>query len=200
MSRKKIRITAVLGAVSLAFLAAYGWHSVTAIGRPTQEEYAVYSSFLHHLAADKLFERKKLIVVNRSAALQVPKYDDRSPYSPPTPEELRITNIDESLFPDFAKFCGNCASDFARKNLRIWPLSNLEFSQVDATIGSGANDDHPVSLSRVGFNLWHSRAVLAFTADCSDAERSMMCIEMGQAYLKSKNGKWTVEKVLATLH
>ena len=154
----------------------------------------------HHLAADKLFERKKLIAVNRSIALQLPKYDGLSPYSPPTPSELKITSMDEFSFPDFAEFCGNCAKDFARKNLKSWPLSNLEFSQIGAATDSGANDNRPVSLSRVGFNLWHSRAVLAFTADCSDAEQSLVCIEIGRAYLKSKNGEWAVEKVLATLH
>src|SRR2546430_15984639 len=122
MSRKKIRIMAILGVVSLAFLAAYGWHSVNAIGRPTQEEYAVYSSFLHHLAADKLFDGKKLIAVNRSAALQLPKYDALSPYSPPTPAELRIIRNDEYSFSDFGEFCGNCAKDFASKNLKSWPL------------------------------------------------------------------------------
>jgi hypothetical protein len=49
--------------------------------------------------------------------------------------------------------------------------------------------------TRVGFNLWHTRAVLLYTADCNDysPEFPTMCVEYGEAYLQKENGMWKVD-------
>jgi len=115
---------------------------------------------------------------------------------------LKITAIDDLPFTDFKSFCGRCAKDFVKKNLNSWALRpTAELLVVDATQPQivGKNVAR-ITVSRVGFDLWHTRAVLAFEADCSDAEKSRMCLEIGKASLKKENGRWTVEQLFATTH
>jgi hypothetical protein len=104
---------------------------------------------------------------------------------------LRTTRIEEASFPEFEDFCGRCRSDFVRKNLKAWPLqAALEYLSVPRATLTG-DDSILVNLSRVGFNVSHTRAVVMFTADCSEA--GTMGLELGQAYLKHQGNEWIVD-------
>ncbi len=175
-------------------------HNLTVVRQPTTDEYRVYSSLIRHLADDSLLAKRQLTVVNRTSKLTLPNY--RLTTRPPIPAELQITAIDDLSFSDFKSFCGQCAKDFVRKNLNSWALRpTAELLLVDAMqpqiVG---NKLARITVSRVGFDLWHTRAVLAFQVDCSDPEQSLMCLEIGKAWLKQENGRWTVEQVFATTH
>jgi len=200
MARKNVIIGSLALALGAIGLLGYEWQSVIPVSGPSQREYAVYSAFLHNLAADALFQRKRLAVMSRTSTVGLPYYQG-PPYSPPTPSGLKIAAIDAS-FADFSDFCGSCGKDFVRKNLNSWPLhQSSEFLLVGAARPERpADNSSAVALSRVGFNLWRNRAVLTFTADCSDQASFLMCIAIGQAYLKIENGQWTVDRMLATTH
>jgi hypothetical protein len=200
MTSRKIAVASgLLVAVGMASVVVY---KLTVVREPTADEYRVYSSLINHLADDDLLARKRLRMINQTGKLSLPNYDLLAPYQPPTPSELKITAIDDSSFSDFRSFCGRCAQDFVRKNLTSWLLRPThEFSLVDATRPQVAERNVAlVTVSRVGFNVWHTRAVLTFEADCSDAEKSLMCLEIGKASLKQENGRWTVEQLFATTH
>ena len=154
---------------------------------PTQQEYAVYRALLPHISEGS---KKRIVAADHTSALRLPEYD-RDPT--PIPVELRITRIEEASFPEFDDFCGRCGNDFVRKNLKEWPLQpGLEYLSVPrATLTH--DDSILVNLSRVGLNVSHTRAVVMFTADCSDV--GTMCVELGQAYLKRKGDEWIVDRV-----
>jgi hypothetical protein len=188
------------GIVLTVAICAIVVYNLTVVREPTIDEYRVYSSLIHHLADDDLLAKKQLTVINQTSKLTLPNYDLSA--QPPIPAELMITAIDDLSFSDFKSFCGRCAKDFAKKNLNSWALRpTAELSVVDATqpqiVGKNAAR---ITVSRVGFNLWHTRAVLAFEADCSDAEKSRMCLEIGKASLKKENGHWTIEQLFCTTH
>jgi hypothetical protein len=173
----------VFGAILLACV----WHSFLRVSSPTLQEYAVYKALLPHIAEGS---RKRIVAQKRTSALSLPEYD-RDPT--PVPAELRITRIEETCFPEFEDFCGRCGNDFVKKNVRAWPLQpGLEYLSVPrATLTH--DDSILVNLSRVGFNVSHTRAVVMFTAICSDA--GTRCVELGQAYLKGKGNEWIVDRV-----
>lgn len=188
------------GVVLTVAISAIVVYNLTAVREPTADEYRVYSSLVHHLADDDLLAKKQLTVINQTSKLTLPNYDLSA--QPPTPSELKITAIDDLPFTDFKSFCGRCAKDFVKKNLNSWALRpTAGLLVVDATQPQivGKNVAR-ITVSRVGFDLWHTRAVLAFEADCSDAEKSLMCLEIGKASLKKENGRWTVEQLFATTH
>lgn len=200
MTSRKI---AVASGLLLAFaIASIVADKLTVVREPGADEYRVYSSLIRHLSDDDLLMRKKLRVINQTSKLSLPNYDLLAPYQPPTPSELKITATDDSSFADFRRFCGRCAQDFVTKNLTAWSLRPTpEFLLVDATRPQVAERNVAlITVSRVGFNVWHTRAVLTFEADCSDAEKSLMCLEIGRASLKRENGRWTVERLFATTH
>jgi hypothetical protein len=197
-----VKRIAIGGLVIVAFLIAYGWRQMREISPPTTNEYAVYSAFLQHLSSNKLYEGKKLVVTKQTPALRLLEYGSLPPNgSAPTPPGLRITKIDDLAFADFSDFCGSCAKDFVRKNSISWPLHNNAAFQV----APERRDEEPygetgfrqIMLSRVGFNLWHDRAVLRFNADCSSAVASALCLGIGEAYLRRVSGRWVVQKVSA---
>jgi len=188
MPRENHRIAIILVVIILSTpLLAYLWYSALQISSPTQQEYAVYRALLPHIAEGG---KKRIVVQKYTNVLSLPEYD--SP--PPTPVELRIKRIEDASFPDFADFCGRCSKDFVKKNLKAWPVQPLQYSSVPR--GTLAYDDSIlVTLSRVGFNVWRTRAVVMFSADCSDAASSTMCLELGQAYLERKDDAWIVDRV-----
>ncbi len=188
MPRKDLNVAAVLGTVLLGTtLLACMWHSAIQISGPSQQEYAVYRALLPRIAEGS---KKRIVATNRTSALRLPEYD-RDPT--PTPTELRITKIEDTSFPEFEDFCGRCGNDFVKKNLKAWPLQpGLEYLSVQRSTLT-YDDSLLVNLSRVGFNVSHTRAVVMFTADCSDV--GTMCLELGQAYLKRKGDEWIVDRV-----
>jgi hypothetical protein len=201
MTSRKIFTSALAFAIALALVLIYGWYKLTAVREPTSDEYLVYTSLIRHVATDDLFAKKRLAVVNQTMSLSLPNYDLMAPFQAPTPSELKITVIDDSSFTDFGDFCGRCAKDFVAKNLKTWSLRpSPDLSLVDAARPQMQENVAGVSVSRVGFNVSHNRAALAFEADCCNAEKSLLCLEIGKAFLKLENGRWTVERLFATLH
>jgi hypothetical protein len=203
MASRKLTVGAALAfAVLISSLIVYKWHRLTTASEPTADEYLVYSSLLRHLATDDLFAKKRLAVIDQTIKLSLPTYDLLAPYQPPTPSDLKITLIDDSTFTDFGDFCGRCAKDFVSKNLMHWSLRpSPGLPTVDAARPQlWDRNVAAVTVSRVGFNFWHTRAVVTYEADCSDAEKSLMCLEIGKASLKREHGRWTVEQLFATLH
>jgi hypothetical protein len=83
-----------------------------------------------------------------------------------------------------------------------WPLrTSPGLSTVDAAQPQWWDRNvAAVTVSRVGFNFWHTRAIVTFEADCSDAEKSLMCLEIGKASLKRENGRWMVGQLFAITH
>ena len=189
MPRDGHRIAIIVGLIALSVpLIAYLWLSAAQTSGPTQQEYAVYGALLPHIAEGS---KRRIVAQRRTSVLSLPDYD--SP--PPVPVELRIKRIEDASFPDFDDFCGRCAKDFVKKNLKAWPVQpTLDYSSVPRD-ALAYDDSILVTLSRVGFNLWHTRAVVMFSADCSDAASSTMCLELGQAYLRRKDDAWIVDRV-----
>jgi hypothetical protein len=187
MPREKRSRAILLGLIVLSVVfVTYWWHSAAQTSGPNQQEYAVYTALLPHIAEGS---KRRVIAQKRTISLSLPVYD-----SPPAiPVELRVKKTEDLSFPDFDTFCGHCAKDFVKKNLRAWPLeSTLDYSSVPRA--ELAHDDSIlVTLSRVGFNFWHTRAVVMFSADCSDD--ASMCLERGEAYLKRKGNTWIVDRV-----
>lgn len=164
------------------------WYWTVQVSGPTPQEYAVYRALLPHVAEGS---KKRIVAQKRASALSLPEYDS----TPPTPVELRIKRIEDASFPDFEDFCGRCAKDFLKKNLKAWPLQpTLDYSSVPRD-ALAHHDSILVTFSRVGFNVWRTRAVVMFSADCSDAASSTICLELGQAYLRRKDDAWIVDRV-----
>ena len=186
-NKSAIVVSALAFVIAFALMLVYGWYKLTAVREPTADEYLVYASLIRHVATDDLFERKRLAVVNQTMSLGLPNYDLKAPYQPPTPSELKITVIDDSSFADFGDFCGRCAKDFVAKNLKSWSLRpSPDLLLVDAAQPQMQERNVAgVSVSRVGFNLSHNRAALAFEADCSDVEKSLLCLEIGKAFFET---------------
>jgi hypothetical protein len=202
MTSRKIFALALAFVIVLALVLVYRWYKLTAVREPAADEYLVYASLIRHVATDDLFARKRLAIFNQTMSLSLPNYDLMAPFQPPTPSELKITVIDDSSFADFGDFCGRCAKDFVAKNLKNWSLHpTLGLLLIEpAQLQMQERNVAGVSVSRVGFNLSHNRAAVTFEANCSDAEKSLMCLEIGKAFLKLENGHWTVERLFATLH
>jgi hypothetical protein len=158
MPRENHRIAiALAGIVLSAPLAAYlGYSAVQVqVNGPTAQEYAVYGALLPHIAEGS---KEGIVAQKRTSALSLPVYDS----TPPTPVELRIRKVEDASFPDFEDYCGRCAKDFLKKNLKAWPLQQtLDYSSVARGALRG-DDSILVPLSRVGFNVWHTRAVVMF--------------------------------------
>ena len=186
MRRVTHRTRIVLVIALACSLVAYWKYSSTSIGGPTQQEYAVYRALLPHIAEGS---RRRIVAQERTGALSLPEYDSF------TPAELRIKRVEDASFPDFDEFCGRCARDFVEKNLKAWPVQpTLEYSSVPRE--ALAHDDSIlVTLSRVGFNVWHNRAVVMFSAGCSDSASFTKCLERGQAYLTRRDDRWIVDRV-----
>jgi hypothetical protein len=207
MSSKNIKLAAAVS-LSLAILGLFAYQSLLPIGDPTPKEYAVYSSLIGHLAADEFIGRKKLAVVSPTQEHELVNLasDDIVPEGTPRipiPHGLGITKAERLSFPSFRDFCGSCATDFRRKNVKNWNLrasSEWLLRVLKNTTLKPDGDTGMVTLSRVGFNVWQTRAVLKFTVDCSDAATSTLCVGFGEAYLKLKDGQWTVEKEFVEVH
>ena len=106
--------------------------------------------------------------------------------------------------PDGVKFCGYlCGREFVKENLVDWRLNSTARHQVGFPI-VGPSEGTPtrrrvVGVTRAGFNLWHTRAFLFFTADCNNYSREhpVMCVELGEAYFQKKNGVWWLDHISA---
>jgi hypothetical protein len=155
--------------------------------RPTREEFRVYDGFLSRLASDEQMQQNSFALARMTLALSDPQYDSW------IPTELRSDKMHSSS--EFAAFCGFCARNFVRQNmassrLEPDPYGAFSFSVVEPPEPTQRPSKHIVSVTRVGFNLWHTRAVLSYSTSCSDES---LCLELGEAYLLKEKGVWKVD-------
>ena len=155
---------------------------------PTSEEFRVYRGFLIRLAADGHLQQDDFALDRMTLPLSDPYYDSW------IPAELRSDKTYPSS--EFAAFCGFCARNFVRKNLAAWQLEPGSHGESGISVtGSreppqGPFKQHMVSVTRVGFDLWHTRAVLSYSTSCSD---DSLCLQLGEVYLLKENGGWKVD-------
>jgi hypothetical protein len=178
-------VVALISVVALS--ATVGLFSEYFDRHPTCEEFRVYGGFLNHLAADGHLPQSHFALAQTTLELSDPGYDSW------IPAELPSDKTQPSS--EFAAFCGLCAQDFVRKNLDTWrlePQPQIAFgvSVVEPPKPADNSSEQIVWVTRVGFNLWHTRAVLSYSRNCSDES---LCLELGEAYLLKQNGVWKVD-------
>jgi len=192
---RRMKIAPVAVVISAALMVAGGYFWVYSISGPTAEEFRVYSAFLSRKAADDHLQPNDFAIARTTLELFDPYFDSS------IPTELRHDKTYPSA--EFAAFCGFCARSFVRKNLTAWhfepgPHDAFGISVVQASEPSliPPKQNVAVSVTRVGFNLWHTRAVLGYSANCSDysPDNPSVCIELGEVYLQKRHGVWKVEK------
>jgi hypothetical protein len=176
------------GVVATAIAVAY----FRADRGPTSEEFRVYSALLKRLASDRHQQANEVALATTTLELSDQHYDTW------IPAELRSNRTHPPS--DFVAFCGWCGRDFVRKNLAVWRFNpsaagTLGISVVEASESSPIPPiKRVVAVTRIGFNVWHNRAVLSYSADCRDSpEIFAVCVELGQAYLRKKNGSWELD-------
>jgi hypothetical protein len=194
---KTLPALVVISAAALMAAVEYFW--AYSNSGPTPEEFRVYAAFLNRKAADQHLRTNDFALARTTLELSDPQYES---WILP---ELRH----DKTYPsgEFAAFCGFCARNFVRKNLTAWyfepgPHDALGISVVEASQTSPPKQYVAVSVTRVGFNLWHTRAVLSYSANCSDyaavsdnsTDISGICVELGEAYLQKRNGIWRVDQ------
>jgi hypothetical protein len=157
--------------------------------RPTPEELRVYGAFLSHMAAEAHLPQSNFALAGTTLELSDPQYVSW------IPTELRSDQTRPST--GFAAFCGSCARNFVRKNMATWhlepDLQNDAFgiSVVEPPEPTQRSPRQIVWVTRVGFNLWHTRAVLSYSTSCS--ERKPVHRAGSGVYLLKDNGVWKVD-------
>jgi hypothetical protein len=180
-------ISLVIVAITVAY---FGAHSDR---RPSSGEFQVYGVFLARLAADRHLGPNELVIAHTTLQLSARQYVS---WIPP---ELRSDGMQPPS--NFVSFCGQlCGHDFVGKNASAWQLKPSGPDEFGISIGEVPKAPqmprkYVVEATRVGFNLWHTRAVLLYTVDCNDysPEFPTMCVEYGEAYLQKENGMWKVD-------
>ena len=183
-------VVAISVAVLMATVAFFWAYSNSG---PTPEEFRVYSAFLNRKAADGQLRPNDFALARTTLELSDPQYESW------IPTELRHDKTHPSS--QFAAFCDFCAGNFVSKNLTAWhfepgPHDAFNISVVEAFEPPQTLPKQHVAISvtRVGFNLWHTRAVLSYSANCNDySSDSGVCVELGDAYLEKRNGIWKVD-------
>ena len=200
---RRSKITEILFAVVLLFVVA-GAATIAYLRAdrgPTPEEFRVYSAFLKHLAAESQPQQAEFALASETLKLVDPDYDSWVPVA------LRSNRMRPSS--DFVTFCGFCGRDFVGKNLTIWrlnpnALSKLGISVMDASESSRSHANrYVVTVTRVGFDLWHQRSVLSYSLDCSAAgtpeHDAVLCTQSGDVQLEKVSGKWQVKSYSGVL-
>lgn len=162
---------------------------------PTPDEYRLYRVLLTRLTADN--NRPPRAFALSSTTLRV--VDPHSESWVPT--ELQPDRMTAPR--DGVSFCGDlCGRQFVRKNLVQWRFNPSARGEVGFPIVRPSKElsEIPpkyrvVEVTRAGFNVWHTRAFLSYSADCNDysQEHPVMCVELGEAYLEKKNGAWKLD-------
>jgi hypothetical protein len=197
----KVALSVALALVLLGGTAAAIYRWLDSRRGLTPDEYRVYRALLTRLAADNNWRRTEVALSNTTQRLEDPHPDSW------VPKELQP---DKMIPPqDVVSFCGDlCGREFVRKNLVEWPLSSTAQDEVGFPIVGPSKEIPPeippkyrvVGVTRVGFNVWHTRAFLSYSADCNDysPRHLVICLELGDAYLEKKNGAWDVNDYRAT--
>jgi hypothetical protein len=185
--KKNLVVIALMSVAVLAAMVGLFWRYSD--HRPTSEEFRVYGGFLNRLAADGHLQRNNFALARMTLALSDPQYESW------IPTELRSDKTHSSS--EFAAYCGFCARTFVGQNMapsRLEPDPHGEFGVfiVEPPEPTQKPSKDIVSVTRVGFNLLHTRAVLSYSTSCSDDSNSM-CLELGEAYLRKEKGVWKVD-------
>jgi hypothetical protein len=155
----------------------------------------MYGTLLRRLAGDNHWRLKQVALSDPTLKLV-----DQHPENW-VPNELQPQKTDSP--PNAVEFCGElCGWDFVRKNLVEWRFSPDAQGEVGFPIVRPPKEIPPpippeyrvVDVTRVGFNLWHTRAFFSYTANCNNcsSEPPVICIELGDVYLDKKNGVWNL--------
>lgn len=195
--RKTIMLSFALLSIVIAAVSVARFWTYSSC-RPSSGEFQVYAVFLTRLAADRHLQPNELVIAHTTLQLSAPQSVSW------TPLELRPNVMQPP--PNFVSFCGQlCGHDFVGKNSSTWQLKPSGSDGFGISIGDVPKTPqtpkkHAVEVTRVGFNLWHTRAVLLYTADCNDysMEFPTMCMEYGEAYLRKENGIWKVDHYRGT--
>jgi hypothetical protein len=180
---KKEAIVVVAIAATALTATWYVWRYFD--GGPTSEDFRVYDAFLNRLASDGGLQQNSFALEGTTLKLSDPQYDSW------IPTELRSDKTWPN--PAFVSFCGRvCTHDFVRKNLTVWQLKPGPKTGTAFRIVGASEASEPkhcaISVTRVGFDLRHARAVLSYSESC-DGYGGVM---LGDAYLLRENGMWKV--------
>jgi hypothetical protein len=163
---------------------------------PTPDEYRVYRVLLTRLTADNNRPPSAFALSSTTLRLGDPHAEN---WIPPELRRDRMTPP-----PHVVSLCGDlCGREYVRKNLVQWRFNPTAQVDVGFPIVGPPKEIPPeippkyrvVEVTRVGFNVWHTRAFLSYAANCNDysPEHPVMCVELGEAYLEKKNGAWKVD-------
>lgn len=169
---------------------------------PTSDEYRIYGALLRRLAADNHWRLNQVALSDATLELA-----DQHPENW-VPKELQPRKADPPS--NAVDFCGAlCGREFVKRNLVEWRFSGAAQNDVGFPIVNppeGIPLPNPskyrvVDVTRVGLNVWHTRAFLSYSADCNgySSDPPVTCVEVGDAYLEKKNGVWTVDHYSAML-
>jgi hypothetical protein len=192
--RRDTQTTLVLVGIStVALIAFWTYRRTYADQNPTRDEFQIYSALLARLASDRGLRPTEMVLARTTLQLSAPVVVSW------IPAELRQQKMRAPS--EFVSFCGAlCGHDFERKNATTWQLTPDTRAGLDAPvvepIPAGQQPERRViEVSRVGFDLWHRRAVLMYSANCTELspEFPRMCVELGQVYLRKKDGAWRVD-------
>lgn len=188
MARHRINLLVVALASITVLAATVGLFAGYFERRPTAEEFRVYGAFLSHMAAEAHLSQSNFALAGTTLELSDPQYVSW------IPTELRSDQTRPS--PGFAAFCGSCARNFVRKNMATWYLEPdlhgaFGISVVEPPRPAQRSPRQIVWVTRVGFNLWHTRAVLSYSTSCS--ERKPVHRAGSGVYLLKENGAWQVD-------
>jgi hypothetical protein len=166
-----------------------------AVVAPASEDYEGYAAFVKSLSVQHGWQIKDIQLVSPTRTLILPTFESW------VPAELQPHSPAEIVAPDsLVQFCGNfCGQEFIRKNLTAWPLKPFATDQVRFSYSPKTDlkaGDRAVSVTRIGFDLWHRRAVLEYSVDCSDSSGRIpiMCVEFGDVSLQKISGRWAVKE------
>ena len=186
----------VVGVFALGAAALLYWRNYDE-PHPAPDEFRIYRVFLKRLATDSNWQGQ-IALAETTLRSSEPQYQNW------VPAELRTDKMTPP--PDVVNFCGEwCGRDFVKKNLVVWHFNSNAQEDVGFPIDQNSQDrqippqHRVVAVTRVGFNLWHTRAVLWYSADCNDysPEHPVMCSESGTVYLKKINGSWQLDHYYA---
>ena len=186
--------------VLIALAVSVAWRVGYAVSDPTTEDFRVYAVFMSRLSRDHGWGTRDVVLARTTSKLSTPRTDSTIPAAlRPAPPSKHIPPA------EFVHFCGQfCGRDFMRNNLAEWKLkpsagNQFEFALIDGPESPRtAASKRVVTVTRVGFDVWHRRAVLMYSVDCSDPSGKVpiMCVELGHAFLQKTNGTWQVNQLI----
>jgi hypothetical protein len=201
--RRAIFIVVIVSAAAISCVAAYFGYVRDSVG---SDEFAVYEAFLSHLSAEIRVPPNTFALADKSSKLVASTPDSWIPKELlPYPPEKADPPV------ELVSFCGSwCGHEFMKRNLKSWSLKpdrkvHFSFDVVPASVEAATTkrEKYIVSVTRPGFDMWHHRAVVGYSFDCSSGgtqeEIGAICLQMGHVLLEKADGVWQVKTYTATV-